>query len=416
MDERSELHARRRAMRLWLKGYPTHLIVRQVKRSRTWFHKWRSRFLQQGWAALASQSRRPHHSPNAYSARLVQVVAQTRRRLVRAKIGLSGPRAIQRELRDLRIPGPTPSLATIKRMLRRQRLVRPPRTRTAYCPAPVHQLVGVVHASDWTCRYLDGGAKVYAFHTLDLHTRACAQTIAAAKPIATVRQHFLETWQTLGIPDYLQLDNDAAFCGGYKVVRVFGQIVRLCLHLGIEIIFLPVAEPERNGAVEQLNGLWQRAGWNRNHFRSVAAVQRTSPQFCRWYMTQYSPPALGEQTPAEVHATAPRRYLCAAQAAQLPAQLGITAGCLHFLRKVQPDGTISLLNEVWHLEKRRADTYVWATITTHQHRLDVWSQRSAVAEWRLLKSWAYPIAEPIVRYQPLGHPRGCTQCSRCLEP
>lgn len=119
---------------------------------------------------------------------------------------------------------------------------------------------------DWTCRYLEGGAKVYAFHTLDLHTRAGCQTIAADKTTATVVQHALQAWKSLGIPTFLQLDNDAAFMGGYKVPRVFGQFVRLALYLGIELIFLPVGEPEYNGDVEQFNRLWSHAFFNRRHF------------------------------------------------------------------------------------------------------------------------------------------------------
>ena len=114
---------------------------------------------------------------------------------------------------------------------------------------------------DWTCRFLENGPQVYAFHTLNLRTRACAQTIATDKRTTTVQGHVLEAWKTLGIPDFLQLDNDAAFCGGYKVPRVFGQFVRLCLDVGIELIFLLVAEPERNGAVDGADFLlWQRGG------------------------------------------------------------------------------------------------------------------------------------------------------------
>ena len=117
-------------------------------------------------------------------------------------------------------------------------------------------------------------------------------------------------------------------------------------------------------------------------------------------MTHYCPPTLGEQTPQQAHENTPRHYLCAEQAAHLPSQFGVTAGRIHFLRQVQPDGTISLLNEVWRMGKRRAGKYVWATITTHRQRLDIWSQQSAHADWRLLKSWHYPIAEAILRLSP----------------
>src|SRR5262245_58824149 len=69
---------------------------------------------------------------------------------------------------------------------------------------------------DWTSKFLTGGCKVFAFHTLDLETRALHQTIGADKSLNSVERHALETWRQLGLPDGLQMDNDAAFCGGYK--------------------------------------------------------------------------------------------------------------------------------------------------------------------------------------------------------
>lgn len=396
MDEQSELRIRRRALRLWAQGHSVKDLLRRIHRSKSWLSKWRTRYRLGGWEALHSQSRRPHHQPTAYSARWEQLVVQTRLRLTRAKIGLSGPTAIQRELQKLDRHARVPSGATIKRILHRHRLLHPPKRTQIYFPVPVQQLDGILHASDWTCRYLEGGTKVYAFHTLNLQTRSCSQTLARDKTLATVRTHFLETWQTLGIPDYLQLDNDAAFCGGYKVARVFGQIVRLCLYVGIEIIFLPVAEPERNGAIEQLNQLWQRAAWNRSHFSTFASVQRTRPKFLRWYMHDYTPPVLVGQTPHQAQRTQVRHRLTKRQAAHVPQHLPITAGQIHFVRQVSPEGTINVLNETWRVGRRYAGRYVWATIHTRLQRLDIWYQPSLHREWRILRSYDYPITEPVV--------------------
>lgn len=397
MDEHRELRVRRRGLRLWARGHSLQDILRQVQRSKGWFSKWRSRYRTAGWAGLRSHSRRPHHRPTACPTRLVQLIVQTRRRLRGAKIGLHGPKAIQSELQKLDRSNAPPSCATIKRVLHQHGLIHTRTLAPSYFPVPLQQLAGILQATDWTCRYLEAGLKVYAFHTLDLHSRSCHQTLACDKTIATVRQHFLETWQTLGIPDYLQLDNDAAFCGGYKVPRVFGQIVRLCLYVGIELIFLPVGEPERNGAIERLNGLWQSAAWNRTHFRTFTAVQRTGPQFVQWYMNDYHPPALLGQTPQQAQRSQVRRCLPKCQARAVPDSLPLTAGRIHFIRHVASGGTISLLNETWRVGRRRADRYVWATVHTRLQRLDIWSQASACREWHLVKSYPYPITEAIVR-------------------
>lgn len=401
MDDHDDLRRRREAIRLWLKGTRSKDILQRVGRSRAWWSKWRRRFQRHGPRGLRSQSRRPRRLARACPPRIVRLIVRTRRQLVKQPVGLIGARAIRRELRPLRLGRQLPSLTTIKRVLAASGLLkRPADPRPAYCPAPLTSLTGRLHALDWTCRFLENGPQVYAFHSLNLRTRACAQTIATDKRTSTVIAHVLEAWQTLGIPDFLQLDNDAAFCGGYKVPRVFGQFVRLCLYVGLELIFLPVAEPERNGDVEQLNRLWGCAFFDKRHFRSPRHVGRASPAFVEWYLTHYAPPKLGEQTPAQAQRTEPRRRLTPAQVAGVPSQLPITAGRVHFLRQVTLDGTIALLNEDWPVSRRLAGKYVWATVTTHTRRLDIWHQRSAQHAWRLLKTFTYALPETVARLKP----------------
>lgn len=182
MDDQYEFQLRRRAIRLWLRGAKPKAILEKVQRGWTWLSKWRTRFEQAGRAGLKSESRRPQHTPTACAPRLVQLIVRTRRRLVKQKVGLIGARAVRRELRQLRLGKQMPSLATIKRVLHRQGLVATPtEAASAYFPKPLATVAGRLHALDWTCRYLEDGPKVYAFHTLNLHTRACSQTIATCQ-------------------------------------------------------------------------------------------------------------------------------------------------------------------------------------------------------------------------------------------
>jgi|SRR5271157_249263 len=402
MDDEEEYRLRRKAMSLRLKGTAYHVVLAIVHRSRGWLSKWEKRFEQQGVSGLHSHSRRPHRAPAMYSTRMVQSIIQTRRRLTRQKVGLIGARAIRRELRRVSAGKGLPSLSTIKRVLQTRHLTdRPSKMNSGtYFPKPLTVLSGTLQALDWTCRYLEDGLKVYAFHTLNLRTRACAQTIATDKRGETVRAHCLHAWITLGIPQFLQLDNDAAFCGGYKAPRIFGQFVRLCLCLGIQLIFLPVGQPQCNGEVEELNGLWGHAFWERRHFSSFAQVCRTSPIFIQWYLTDYVPPFLGDATPQEAQQHEPLHHLTARQIRQLPDPLPITDGKIHFIRQVEADGTISILNESWKVGKRWAGKYVWATLITHCRRLEIWYQSSAQHDWRLLHKYPYDISETVAHFNP----------------
>ena len=401
MNEHHEYLLRRRAIRLTLQGQSRQAILARVGRSPAWLCKWQHRFAQHGWRGLLSRSRRPQHRSGRYAERIRHLVIATRQRLLTQRVGLCGSQAIQDELCRARLLARVPSIATIKRILHDAGVSRRPRPpKRGYFPQPTPTSSYVLHAMDWTARYLKGGAKLFVFHTVDVQTRALAQTLHTDKSGATVREHALATWQMLGLPDGLQLDNDAAFNGGYKVQRLFGAFVRLCLYVGIEPIFLPVGEPKRNRVVERLHGLWAQAFWHRHRFDGVAEVRRAAPQFMRFYMERYHPPSLQGATPRQAQRVVGRRKLRAAQAGELPRVLPLTAGRVHFVRLVDAQGQITLLNERWTVGKRLAGQYVWATISTMRRRLVIYHRRTAQARVRTVKEFRYLLHEQVVPLAP----------------
>lgn len=394
--DRPGLTWRRKAIRLSLQGWQPHEILQYIPRSRTWLFNCQKRFAQGGWESLKARSCRPRHSPHAYDYRARASVLRVRRRLETRRVGLSGARAVQQEIRRYHLLKPVPALATINRWLHAAGLLQaPPAPPTAYSPHPTSSADAVLHALDWTARYLTGGTKVFALHTVEADTPALQQTLSTDKTVATLFRPVLAAWQTLGLPHGLQLDNDSAFSGGESLPRRFGAFIRLCLYFGIELIFTPPHEPKRNGLVERVNGLWAQSFWDRTHFRSFTDVVRHSPRFTQWYAHSYAPLALHGLTPAQAHRRVERRRLTPQQARTLPQPLPLTAGRLHFLRRVAPDGTIRFLGERWKVGKRFAHHYVWATIITQYHRLEIHPQHSERSALRLVKVFPYEISEPI---------------------
>ena len=166
MDEKQEFRLRRQAIRMRLQGRSQAEILVKVHRSCGWLSKWQKRFDQQGISGLSSRSRRPYSMPTIYSSRMRQLIVQTRRRLVKQKVGLIGARAIRRELRKVSGDKSLPSLSTIKRVLRQRGLIaRPKPVKQVYFPKALQVLSGSLHALDWTCRYLEDGPKIYALAT-----------------------------------------------------------------------------------------------------------------------------------------------------------------------------------------------------------------------------------------------------------
>jgi hypothetical protein len=83
----------------------------------------------------------------------------------------------------------------------------------------------------------------------------------------------------------------------------------------------------------------------------------------------------------------------ARQIRALPAELPITEGRLHFIRPVDQDGLLSLLNENWKVDKRLAGEYVWATLLTHKRQLKIYHRRSADDPVHLIKTFHYEISD-----------------------
>jgi transposase len=299
MNEKNpeEIRYRRLAFKLFdQEKSPTEILAR-LPRSRSWLGKWQRRFEQAGWEALDSLSKAPHHSPHAYPSEAVKVVVRIRKRFAKSPVGHVGARAIRQELLRHRLLTPVPSVKTIKRWLKEAALIASPSepVTEAYYPTPHWRDEVVIFACDWTERYFTGGEKVFVFHTIDHRTHALAQTLRPNKSTAAAWEHLLEGCAQLGMPDMLQLDNDAAFTGLGRAPRVFGQCVRLALYLGIELLFIPPGEAKRNHVVERVHGAWAESFWNKNHFTSLRDLARQSPKFFAWY-AEYAPEALGGLT------------------------------------------------------------------------------------------------------------------------
>ena len=93
------------------------------------------------------------------------------------------------------------------------------------------------------------------------------------------------------------------------------------------------------------------------------------------------------------------------QIAQIPAELPLTAGRLHFLRQVDAQGNITILKEPWRAAKTLIGHYIWATLDTRKAALFLYHRRSERARPRLLRHYVYAIEEKGHKLKPEFHRR-----------
>ncbi len=86
-------------------------------------------------------------------------------------------------------------------------------------------------------RYIKGDGKFYSFNLMDVFSHQVYIESQRNKQDQKVANSLLRCWKAIGIPDYLELDNELSFRGSNKYPRSFGLVIRLCLQVGLECLY-----------------------------------------------------------------------------------------------------------------------------------------------------------------------------------
>jgi transposase-like protein len=406
--EITEQALRQEAIRRRLEGERRCDICRDLQRSLRWFHKWWAEYQCNPQTDFTDRSRAPRSSPHQTPASVEQAVIEIRQALEAAetsetKYGLIGKGVIRAQLERLHIR-PLPSPATIQRLLAGHGLTHPvgAGSDAAYYPWPVAWEVNAIQSTDIITRHIRGGEEIENFHTLDLYSHAVYLTQHLDKSSLTMGAHLRKTWANLGLPLMMQLDNEAAFCGGYTHPRVIGQVVRLCLFCGVEPFFIPVYDAKRNYQIETFHSVWDKSFWSREEFVNLAHLHQETPLFLRWYHHRYCPPSLDGFTPAQMRRGATIQRLTANLCHLIPdGRLPLTAGRIHLMRKVDGTGHIELLNESWPVGEKWVGEYVRATVNTTKQALTIWHKADDWTDWHLIKTRKFQLKEIVCDLLPV---------------
>jgi putative transposase len=393
---KDEFTDRHQAIKLRLAGRSIDEICRALGRSHEWFHTWWRRYQAMGVAGLYDQTR-ANHQPPRISPDLERSIVSIRHRLEsqqhpQTRYSLIGASAILAELKALHIE-PLVCERTIERVLERNG-VTSPRVRLArflpkqVYPAPQAQRSNQLHLLDLVGPiYLKGKRQRYYLYVCrDAVDGAVCLKLGRSRHMEAVLDFLGECWKTLGRPEQLQFDNAREFLGWGPAARYLSRVIRLCLRFEIEPIFIPPAQPQRQGGVEWFNG-WLEPRLLQRHYTRVQALKRELQRLQDTVNAQHVQRRLGGLTPDQ-H----RRKL---KLQKLPARfsiphdpLPIATGRVTFIRQVTAHGNIHLLGLTFKVGKRRKGQFVKAVLDTQRAHLTVYAQG------RILKRWPYPFVKP----------------------
>jgi transposase InsO family protein len=231
-------------------------------------------------------------------------------------------------------------------------------------------------------RYLKGDSTRYYFLVCkDVFDRSIYMELVDSRRMDGVLDFLVHAWQNLGLPEKAQFDNGREFCGFGYTARFLSRVIRLCLRLGIEPVFIPKGKAQWNGSVENFNGWFQPLLLSRP-FRRPCDVRRELRRLMTTVNEQHVHVKLGGCTAAQ--------YRRGKQLRKLPAdftiedKLPVAVGKVTFIRLVSVQGTVRVLGQSFKVGKRLKYQYVKVTIYTKYQKLKVYSKGKLIKEFPYL--------------------------------
>lgn len=385
-----EFLIRRQAVRFRLAGETVDQICRTLHRTPTWFYKWWHRYQAEGISGLRTRSHAPIQVVNKTDPELEQRILQIRQRLEATRFEQRGAPRIRAELIGLGYTS-VPAISTIEGMLHRHGQTQP-RQRVSVAPIcrsyprPKVEDSNDLHAVDLIGpRYLKGDSTKYYYPVLkDLFDQAFYAELTDNRRANTLCQFLVRGWHLLGTPHCLQMDNGREFTGQGRWPRSLGQVIRLCLYLGIEPIFIPEGKPCFQGSIENVNGWIGQHVIKAQTYKGTGPARRALKRSLEVANTKHVHENLGWKTSTEYRGS--KRVTKLPADFQLPQErLPLCAGKVTFIREVRPSGRITILGEKWKVGKRWKHQYVTATIYTKSQELKVYHRG------RIIKRWPYKL-------------------------
>jgi transposase InsO family protein len=380
----NEKQLRQEAIRRYENGESPKTIYQNLSKSEAWFFKWLKRSQHDGENWAESKSRRPHHTRKKVYNAMEQAVIETRKNLEKELYAQIGAFNISWHLKQRGIT--PPPIPTINKILKRNKLIR---KRIKYqpkgidYPAPKATKSNDLHQFDVIGpRYLKTDGRFYSANIIDAYDRRCSVNPIRRKNRIDIISSLISSWQRLGIPAYLQMDNLLPTRGSNRHPHSFGIVIRLCLKLGIQPIFIPIQEPWRNGIIERFQDIFDKMFFRAQYFKNLLHMAKQAKGFETFHDQNHRYSTLEGKTPLEKFSgnikLLPADF-------KLPKKLSITSGYVHLIRFIRSNLILDIFGEKFPLPRDVEYEYVWATIDTAKNSLLVYYDS------KLVEEFSYPL-------------------------
>ena len=360
-------------------------ICTSLGKSKVWLYKWIKRYSEEDPSWYEDRTRRPLSTPMHTPVEIKEIVKMVRLNLYNKDL-FCGAQAILWEMEDLGVQ-PLPSIRTTNRILSRNELTHRRTGKyeakgTAY-PVLPSLLPNQTHQADLVgpC-YLKGPIRFYSLNIVDTATVRCGLYPSHSKSGQAILEGFWGAWKRMGIPERVQVDNAMSFFGSPTHPRGMGPLIRLCLHNGVELWFIPMAEPWRNGMIESFNDRYQQMFLGKVTMASEDDLKKGSLAFEQRHNTRYRYSKLGGKTPLKALATSntklrfPKENEAPKHRMEKP-----ETGRYHIVRFIRSDLKLNIFGECFSVPPKLMLEYVVATIDVKEQKLKLFMDKKQVEEF-----------------------------------
>jgi transposase-like protein len=360
-----EIIFRKQAVQLYLSGITITDISQKLDRSRQWVHKWINRFRTNGqdeWSQSLSTS--PRLINNRTSPDEEELIIKVRKALECRQYSQTGALTIMYEIERMGLK--PPSISTINRVLKRNDLIK---------SSSVKVRKGIEYPNHFTLvqqmdlvgpRYLTGGSRFYFQNIIDTENHHADVYPIRDKRSLTIAQTIIRFWTNYGMPDYLQMDNELSFRGSNRHPRSLGLVLRLALSQGVTPIFIPPAEPWRNGMIEKFNSNVHKYFFSVQKFHGLEDVQEKASVFSDFHNQNHRYSTQAGKYPNQIESLC-QKYKLGPIDIEHP--IPLVEGSVIFIRFIRSDRKLTILGTSFKVKPELVYTYVIAKIIIDQHVL-----------------------------------------------
>lgn len=187
-----------------------------------------------------------------------------------------------------------------------------------------------------------------------------------------VASSLLRCWKVVGLPDFIQFDNELSFRGSNRHPRSPGLVIRLCLYFDVQPVFIPIGEPWRNGVIEKFNDTYNKKFFRRQWFVSYSNLKRQSKNFQRFHNKYHRYSCLKGNTPLQIIQENGSKPLTIRANTKLPNLDSVPDGNIILIRFIRSDRLLDIFGEKFKVSKSLVYSYIKAVIVTEIGSLQIY--------------------------------------------